>query len=275
MRLPLRRLLDAGIGVRLQLKDTAVGLALHSSDARVRLSRRLLDAGIGVRLQLKDTALGLALHSSDARVRLSRRLLDAGVGVRPQFGDFFGLRPQPLDEPVGLALELVDPRLGLSQLGRQRAREGRGAVAIFGSIGLLPAAALPLRQGLPEPNWAPREGVRLWVITARSGWAMSPLSSDARVRLSRRLLAAGVGVRPQFGDFFGLRPQPLDEPVGLALELVDPRLGLSQLGRQRAREGRGAVAVRSIGLLPAAALPLRQGLPEPNWAPREGSVVGS
>jgi len=43
----------------------------------------------------------------------------------------FDLRHQPVDEPVGLELELVDPRLGLSQLGPQRVREGRGAVAIF------------------------------------------------------------------------------------------------------------------------------------------------
>jgi hypothetical protein len=62
----------------------------------------------------------------------SLRPLDAGVGVGLQFSDGgFGLRAQPLDEPVGLELEVVDPRLGFSQLGRQRVREGRGAVAIF------------------------------------------------------------------------------------------------------------------------------------------------
>jgi hypothetical protein len=49
-----------------------------------------------------------------------------------QFGDGgFGPRPERLDEAVGLELKLVYPRLGIAQLGRQRVREGRGAVAIF------------------------------------------------------------------------------------------------------------------------------------------------
>jgi hypothetical protein len=35
------------------------------------------------------------------------------------------------DEAVGLELKLVYPRLGIAQLGRQRVRKGRGAVATF------------------------------------------------------------------------------------------------------------------------------------------------
>ena len=67
-----------------------------------------------------------------ARTSFSLRPLDASVGVSLQFGeDGFGFRPQLIYKPVGLELELVDPRMGLSQLGRQRVREGRGAVAIF------------------------------------------------------------------------------------------------------------------------------------------------
>ncbi|MFZ1088859.1 MAG: hypothetical protein WAN75_06270 [Xanthobacteraceae bacterium] len=72
---------------------------------------------------MTHTTLGLSLHPSDARGRLSLRPLDPSVSVGLQFGDDgFDLRPQPLDEPVGFELELVDPRLGLSQLARQRVR---------------------------------------------------------------------------------------------------------------------------------------------------------
>jgi hypothetical protein len=45
----------------------------------------------------------------------------------------FGLRPQPVDKPITLKLELelVDPRLGLAQLGRQFVRQRHCAVAIL------------------------------------------------------------------------------------------------------------------------------------------------
>jgi len=57
--------------------------------------------------------------------------VDAGVCFGLQFGGCrFGLCPQPV-EPISFELELVDPILGLAQLGRESVRECRSAVAIL------------------------------------------------------------------------------------------------------------------------------------------------
>jgi hypothetical protein len=64
-------------------------------------------------------ATGLGFSASDPFVRLALRPLDAGPGVGLQLSnDGFRLGPQLVVEGVGFALELVDPVLGLAQLGR-------------------------------------------------------------------------------------------------------------------------------------------------------------
>ena len=83
-------------------------------------------------LQVADTALGLGLDTSDARIRLSLRPLDAGVGVGLQLGDCsLDLSPHSVGQPVRLELELIDPSLGVAQLSRQLLCEFCGAIAIL------------------------------------------------------------------------------------------------------------------------------------------------
>ena len=66
------------------------------------------------------------------RSSASLRPVDAGVGVGVHLRDGgFRLCPQPVDKPVGLEFELVDPMLGLAHLSRELVRQRQGTVAIL------------------------------------------------------------------------------------------------------------------------------------------------
>jgi hypothetical protein len=82
-------------------------------------------------LKVTHTTLGLSLHPSDARGRLSLRPLDPSVSVGLQFGDDgFDLRPQPLDEPCSCSISRPCSRYWVASampaLSRVSRRPSRG-----------------------------------------------------------------------------------------------------------------------------------------------------
>jgi len=112
--------------------DTLLCLGLHSVHTSVSRLLDAFDARTGFIFDLVDCAcrlsqlvlqainltLRISLDVVDALVGLPNCPIDSSVGIGPYlFDDDFRFREQLGAKPVGLTFELIDPILGLPQLG--------------------------------------------------------------------------------------------------------------------------------------------------------------